>query len=349
MTPYSSRKHLFPHPAACSVQRPRPCKQLSSSDRTVSAIFYVQLGVCCHCTSHRSHAQLLNGVRLASVLFAERWQTPYGGSTVGLTVLSQRGLFIEDWWRWVGIGSLLGFCVLFNILILLAQTYLNREPPMAPSHYLSTQSTCSDTVGLQSLTCSRFHSMLIFNLSTVLTSQKLCPSVALCHLQEDPILSCQCSDLWPSSCKMMKRASSVVQPSATRRRRCLRRSWRSASSTAPAAPAPSPAATAARASRHRGRGAPTSCRAPTASPAPASTKPCASSSRPRLLRRSPAPALARLPPRTAALRAAATSRWALCPVRSAVPCHLKRRNYNPLGSAPPTENRHVKMNLGCAG
>jgi len=60
--------------------------------------------------------------------FAERWQSPYGGSTVGLTVLSQRGLFTQDWWRWVGVGALLGFCVLFNILILLAQTYLNREP-----------------------------------------------------------------------------------------------------------------------------------------------------------------------------------------------------------------------------
>jgi hypothetical protein len=58
---------------------------------------------------------------------AARWQTPYGGSTVGYTVLSQRGLFLEDWWRWISIAVLLGFALLFNVLILMAQTYLNRE------------------------------------------------------------------------------------------------------------------------------------------------------------------------------------------------------------------------------
>ena len=59
---------------------------------------------------------------------AERWQTPYGDSTVGLTTLSSRGLFTSDSWRWIGALALLGYCVLFNILILVAQTFLNREP-----------------------------------------------------------------------------------------------------------------------------------------------------------------------------------------------------------------------------
>lgn len=66
-------------------------------------------------------------VRYGFALFAARWQTPYGGSTVGLTVLSQRGLFQQDWWRWVGIAVLLGFALVFNALVLLAQTFLNRE------------------------------------------------------------------------------------------------------------------------------------------------------------------------------------------------------------------------------
>ncbi|KAK9906410.1 hypothetical protein WJX75_001426 [Coccomyxa subellipsoidea] len=56
---------------------------------------------------------------------AERWQTPYGDSTVGLTTLSSRGLFTSDSWRWIGALALLGYCVLFNILILVAQTFLN--------------------------------------------------------------------------------------------------------------------------------------------------------------------------------------------------------------------------------
>lgn len=44
-----------------------------------------------------------------------------------MTVLSQRGLFQQDWWRWVGIAVLLGFALVFNALVLLAQTFLNRE------------------------------------------------------------------------------------------------------------------------------------------------------------------------------------------------------------------------------
>jgi len=62
---------------------------------------------------------------------AERWQTPYGDTTVGLAVLDNRGLFRENWWRWVGMAVLLGYAILFNILVLLAQTYLGRESPVS--------------------------------------------------------------------------------------------------------------------------------------------------------------------------------------------------------------------------
>ena len=62
---------------------------------------------------------------------------PYGDTTVGLAVLDNRGLFREDWWRWVGIAALLGFAILFNILVLVAQTYLGREPlPALPCFYV---------------------------------------------------------------------------------------------------------------------------------------------------------------------------------------------------------------------
>lgn len=46
---------------------------------------------------------------------------------MGLTVLNGRGLFTADWWRWLSIGALLGFAILFNIAVLVAQTFLNRE------------------------------------------------------------------------------------------------------------------------------------------------------------------------------------------------------------------------------
>ena len=66
---------------------------------------------------------------------AARWQVPYGNTTVGLAVLDTRGLFKENWWRWVGMAVLLGYAILFNILVLLAQTYLGREFPI-PSEAL---------------------------------------------------------------------------------------------------------------------------------------------------------------------------------------------------------------------
>ncbi|KAK2994426.1 hypothetical protein RJ640_009653 [Escallonia rubra] len=60
---------------------------------------------------------------------SERWSTPMpNGSaqpTVGKTLLKERGLFVDEYWYWICIGALFGFSVLFNILFILALTYLN--------------------------------------------------------------------------------------------------------------------------------------------------------------------------------------------------------------------------------
>ena len=42
--------------------------------------------------------------------------------------LKVTNLHLQEWWRWIGVGAMFGYCVLLNIGILLAQTYLNREP-----------------------------------------------------------------------------------------------------------------------------------------------------------------------------------------------------------------------------
>ncbi|KAK3015866.1 hypothetical protein RJ639_006554 [Escallonia herrerae] len=60
---------------------------------------------------------------------SERWSTlmPNGSAqlTVGKTLLKERGLFVDEYWYWICIGALFGFSVLFNILFILALTYLN--------------------------------------------------------------------------------------------------------------------------------------------------------------------------------------------------------------------------------
>jgi hypothetical protein len=47
--------------------------------------------------------------------------------TLGVQALRSRGVFPEAKWYWIGLGALLGFIMLFNILFTLALTYLKRE------------------------------------------------------------------------------------------------------------------------------------------------------------------------------------------------------------------------------
>ncbi|XP_058723315.1 ABC transporter G family member 39-like [Vicia villosa] len=60
----------------------------------------------------------------------ERWSEPntdtrIDAPTVGIVLLKARGLYTEHYWYWICIGALVGFSILFNILFLLALTYLN--------------------------------------------------------------------------------------------------------------------------------------------------------------------------------------------------------------------------------
>ncbi|VAI40950.1 unnamed protein product [Triticum turgidum subsp. durum] len=46
-------------------------------------------------------------------------------STVGEAILKSKGLFTGDWGFWISMGAILGFTILFNILYILALTYLS--------------------------------------------------------------------------------------------------------------------------------------------------------------------------------------------------------------------------------
>ncbi|XP_072999974.1 ABC transporter G family member 48-like isoform X2 [Typha latifolia] len=59
-----------------------------------------------------------------------RWGAPnydkrIDAPTVGKAILKSRGLFVDGYWYWVAIGALVGFSILFNLLFILALTYLN--------------------------------------------------------------------------------------------------------------------------------------------------------------------------------------------------------------------------------
>lgn len=50
-------------------------------------------------------------------------------TTVGQVLLKSRGFFTEDHWFWISVAALFGFSILFNILFIVALTYLNRRLP----------------------------------------------------------------------------------------------------------------------------------------------------------------------------------------------------------------------------
>lgn len=50
--------------------------------------------------------------------------------TLGNAIIEMRGLFAEARFYWIGIGALIGFCAIFNILFTLALAYLNRKSMM---------------------------------------------------------------------------------------------------------------------------------------------------------------------------------------------------------------------------
>lgn len=47
--------------------------------------------------------------------------------TLGVQVLTARGIFVDTNWYWIGVGALLGYVFLFNILFVLFLDWLDRE------------------------------------------------------------------------------------------------------------------------------------------------------------------------------------------------------------------------------
>ena len=46
--------------------------------------------------------------------------------------MKSRGIFTEARWYWIGVGALIGYVFLFNLLCIAALTYLNRELSFFP-------------------------------------------------------------------------------------------------------------------------------------------------------------------------------------------------------------------------
>ncbi|XP_059659359.1 pleiotropic drug resistance protein 2-like [Cornus florida] len=67
---------------------------------------------------------------------SERWSNPLANSTVGKLLLKDRGLYVDEYMYWVCVAALFGWSVLFNVLFVLALTYLN---PLGDSKAVITE------------------------------------------------------------------------------------------------------------------------------------------------------------------------------------------------------------------
>ncbi|KAL5709532.1 ABC transporter G member 39 [Ranunculus cassubicifolius] len=62
-----------------------------------------------------------------------KWSHILGNTnkTLGVTILESRGIFTTPNWYWVGVGALIGYIVLFNIVFTLSLAYLNNKTSQA--------------------------------------------------------------------------------------------------------------------------------------------------------------------------------------------------------------------------
>ncbi|KAI3868273.1 hypothetical protein MKX03_000184 [Papaver bracteatum] len=64
---------------------------------------------------------------LVNEFYGDQWKKALPGTneTLGEAVIKSRGFYADPSWYWIGVGALLGYVILFNLVFTLALTYLN--------------------------------------------------------------------------------------------------------------------------------------------------------------------------------------------------------------------------------
>ncbi|CAM6091822.1 unnamed protein product [Calypogeia fissa] len=73
---------------------------------------------------------LMYGQQAVSVneFLSKEWDKPFGNTTVGIAALQHRGLETRGYWVWLSTGALVGYVILYNILLTLSLQYLAPPP-----------------------------------------------------------------------------------------------------------------------------------------------------------------------------------------------------------------------------
>ncbi|XVF26839.1 hypothetical protein REPUB_Repub14bG0053800 [Reevesia pubescens] len=105
--------------------------------QVASSLFRLIAGVC-----RTMVVSNTGGISLAvNEMYAPRWMNRLASDNVtrlGEAVLESLEVYCNKNWYWIGVGALVGFSILFNVLFILALTYLN--PPSGPQAVLPQDS-----------------------------------------------------------------------------------------------------------------------------------------------------------------------------------------------------------------
>jgi hypothetical protein len=63
-------------------------------------------------------------------IFVQVVDMTHSNDTLGVQILKARGIFVDPNWYWIGVGALLGYIMLFNVLFILFLDWLGREYPL---------------------------------------------------------------------------------------------------------------------------------------------------------------------------------------------------------------------------
>ncbi|RZC64007.1 hypothetical protein C5167_025764 [Papaver somniferum] len=92
---------------------------------------------------------------LVNEFYGDQWKKVLPGTneTLGEAVIKSRGFYADPSWYWIGVGALLGYVILFNLVFTLALTYLN---PSKNSRTIIDDDSSSNKTGEEmELTSSR--------------------------------------------------------------------------------------------------------------------------------------------------------------------------------------------------
>ncbi|KAI3964979.1 hypothetical protein MKW92_003515 [Papaver armeniacum] len=91
---------------------------------------------------------------LVNEFYGDQWKKVLPGmnETLGETVIKSRGFYADPSWYWIGVGALLGYVILFNLVFTLALTYLN---PSKNSPIIIADDSSSNKTGEEMESTSR--------------------------------------------------------------------------------------------------------------------------------------------------------------------------------------------------